>query len=176
MMRMLKKIAIITVFLGLVSFIGAHGSEEKGHEKDKRKFLDDKSKVSVVRMLETNEKLHAAFFEYDAKKVEENALALKKAIDAIETPEIVKLLKFAKSKLDEIKANNEREGNNQNYHIVSSALIYIVNTFDVGPKYNAYSCPMIKKKWVQNTQKMAKVHNPYAPEMPHCGTQDSHHK
>ena len=83
------------------------------------------------------------FFSMMRKRSKRNALAL------------VKLLKFAKSKLDEIKANNEREGNNQNYHIVSSALLYIVNTFDVGPKYNAYSCPMIKRN-VQNTQKMAK--------------------
>ena len=63
--------------------------------------------------------------------------------------------------------------NNQNYHLTSMALIHIVNTYDVGNEYNAYSCPMVKKKWLQNSKKMAKVHNPYAPNMPHCGGQDS---
>ena len=51
----------------------------------------------------------------------------------------------------------------------------VVNTYDVGKKYNAYSCPMVKKKWVQNSKKMAKVHNPYAPNMPHCGSKDTSH-
>jgi hypothetical protein len=41
----------------------------------------------------------------------------------------------------------------------------------VGEGYNEYTCPMVKKKWVQNSKKRARVHNPYAPEMPHCGGQ-----
>jgi hypothetical protein len=72
-----------------------------------------------------------------------------------------------------MNAKTSREENNQNYHLVSMALIYIVNTYDVGPKYNAYSCPMVKKKWLQNSKKLAKIHNPYAPHMPHCGSQDT---
>lgn len=55
------------------------------------------------------------------------------------------------------------------------ALIHIVNKYDLGSKYNAYSCPMVKKKWLQNSDKMAKVHNPYAAGMPHCGSQDTNH-
>jgi hypothetical protein len=105
--------------------------------------------------------------------VESNAMNLKKAIDAIEDKEVAKLLNFSKGKLKEIKASNDREVNNKNYHLVSMALIHIVNKYDVGSKYNAYSCPMVKKKWVQNSSKMAKVHNPYAPNMPHCGSKDS---
>ena len=85
------------------------------------------------------------------------------------------LLTFSKTKLDQIKASNDREDNNQNYHLVSMALIHVVKEYDVGSKYNAYSCPMVKKKWLQNSKKISKVHNPYAPEMPHCGSQDSHH-
>ena len=65
--------------------------------------------------------------------------------------------------------------NNENYHIVSSALIFVINKYDLGSEYNAYSCPMVKKKWIQNSKKMTKVHNPYAAGMPHCGSQDSSH-
>lgn len=176
---------ISLVFINSVYASGSHKNHmHKDHKKMEmeeakktgRKSLNDASKKTVITMLEKNEKLHAAFFTYDAKAVEKNATELKNAMDAIKDEEVSKLLKFSKTKLSEIKASNDREVNNQNYHIVSSALIYIVNMFDVGPKYNAYSCPMVKKKWVQNSKKMAKVHNPYAPEMPHCGTQDSHYK
>lgn len=144
-------------------------------KKGDRKSLSEAAKKSVVSALEANEALHSSFFKYDAKAVESNAMKLKKAIDAIEDKEVAKLLNFSKNKLSEIKASNDRETNNKNYHLVSMALIHIVNKYDVGSKYNAYSCPMVKKKWVQNSSKMAKVHNPYAPEMPHCGSQDSHH-
>ena len=165
---------------------GTHGGHdhskmnhtEMDHSKMKkgdRKSLSEAAKKSVISALEANEALHSSFFKYDAKAVESNALKLKKAIDAIEDKEVTKLLNFSKTKLSEIKASNDRETNNKNYHLISMALIHIVNKYDVGSKYNAYSCPMVKKKWIQNSGKMAKVHNPYAPNMPHCGSQDSHH-
>lgn len=162
---------------------GGHDHSKMNHskmdhskmKKGDRKSLSEAAKKSVVLALEANETLHSSFFKYDAKAVESNAIKLKKAIDAIEDKEVAKLLNFSKTKLSEIKASNDRETNNKNYHLVSMALIHIVNKYDVGSKYNAYSCPMVKKKWVQNSSKMAKVHNPYAPNMPHCGSQDSHH-
>ena len=162
---------------------GGHDHSKMNHskmdhskmKKSDRKSLSEAAKKSVVSALEANEALHSSFFTYDAKAVESNAMKLKKAIDEIEDKEVAKLLNFSKTKLSEIKASNDRETNNKNYHLVSMALIHIVNKYDVGSKYNAYSCPMVKKKWVQNSSKMAKVHNPYAPNMPHCGSQDSHH-
>ncbi len=162
---------------------GSHDHSKMNHskmdhskmKKGDRKSLSEAAKKSVVSALEANEALHSSFFKYDAKAVESNAMKLKKAIDAIEDKEVAKLLNFSKTKLSEIKASNDRETNNKNYHLVSMALIHIVNKYDVGSKYNAYSCPMVKKKWVQNSSKMAKVHNPYAPNMPHCGSQVSHH-
>ncbi|MBK26984.1 MAG: hypothetical protein CME70_23475 [Halobacteriovorax sp.] len=152
-----------------------HGSKSDMKMKMKRKTLDDKTKAQVVKALEANEKLHSSFFKYDGKKVELSARELKMALEKVSDPELSKLLTFSKKKLGEIKGTNDRKDNNQSYHLVSMALIHVVNKYDVGKKYNAYSCPMVKKKWVQNSKTMAKVHNPYAPEMPHCGQQDSHH-
>ena len=152
-----------------------HGKMDKMSKKGGRKSLSEGTKKSVVNALEANEELHNSFFKYDGKKVEAAAKKLKKAIDGIEDSEVSKLLKFSKTKLDQIKASSSRDDNNQNYHLVSMALIHVVNTYDVGAKYNAYSCPMVKKKWVQNSKKMAKVHNPYAPNMPHCGSKDTNH-
>ena len=140
-----------------------------------RKALKAQTKKSVVSMLEINEKLHRSFFNYKAKEVEANAQKLSQAIMEIKDQEIAKLLSFSQKQLQEIKASKDRAANDQHYHLVSMALIHIVNTYDVGSKYNAYSCPMVKKKWLQNSKKMADVHNPYAPNMPHCGSQDSHY-
>ncbi|MFT6632233.1 MAG: hypothetical protein ACJAS4_002196 [Bacteriovoracaceae bacterium] len=165
---------------------GTHGSHDHSKmdhskmdhskmKKSNRKSLTEATRKSVISVLEANEALHNSFFKYDGKSVEENAKKLKVAIDAIEDKEVAKLLNFSKGKLTEIKASNDRKTNNKNYHLVSMALIHIVNKYDVGSKYNAYSCPMVKKKWLQNSSKIAKVHNPYAPNMPHCGSQDTTH-
>ncbi|MFG1492878.1 hypothetical protein [Halobacteriovorax sp. ZH4_bin.1] len=131
------------------------------------------TKKQVVKVLELNEDLHSSFFKYDGAKVEEAAKKLSRAIDKISDEKIKKLLTFSKVKLSEIQASKSTADNNQNYHLVSMALIHIINTYDVGEKYNAYSCPMVKKKWVQNSSKQDKVHNPYASNMPHCGQKDT---
>lgn len=157
---------------------GSDHEKHKGHSKmnsSKRAMLDKKDQKEVLQVLEANEALHASFFKYNAKEVEKQAKDLSVKIGKIQNKEIAKLLSFSALKLKEIKSTSNRDDNNKNYHLVSMALIHIVNKYDVGSKYNAYSCPMVKKKWLQNSAKMSKVHNPYAAGMPHCGSKDSKH-
>ncbi|MDC0980266.1 hypothetical protein OAQ84_00875 [Bdellovibrionales bacterium] len=144
-------------------------------DKGRRKVLDQKTKKRFVKALEANEELHISFFKYDGKKVETAAKKLNMAMDKITNKELSKLLKFSKTKLAKIVSEKSREENNQNYHLVSMALIHVVKTYDVGSQYNAYSCPMVKKRWIQNSKKIEKVHNPYAATMPHCGSKDTNY-
>lgn len=137
-----------------------------GFSKEK---IDDKTKAEVIKALEVNESLHASFFDYNAKEVEENAKKTSSAISKITNKDVKKLLENTVKKLAVIKASSDREINNKNYHDASMGMINVINKYDLGDKYSGYRCPMVRKKWVQNTEKMAKVHNPYAPEMPHCG-------
>ncbi len=131
--------------------------------------VDEKTKAEVLKVLEANEALHSSFFRYNAKKVEANAIKTSDAISKISNKEIKKLLENSSKMLKSIKSDADREANNVSYHQASMALIYVINKYDLGKKYSGYRCPMVKKKWVQNTEKMAKVYNPYAPGMPHCG-------
>ncbi len=137
-----------------------------------RKNLSDTLKPQVLKALQVNEQLHSAFFTYDATKVETAAKQLKAAIEEIKDKELASLLELSKTKLSEITAKAKREKNNEAYDFVSKALVHIVKTYDVG-KYNAYSCPMVKKVWVQNSAKQDAIQNPYAPEMPACGSKDT---
>ena len=164
----LKKLFIFLafIFIPLLAF-KAYATQDSGKE------LNDSDKKEVMKILKINEDLHQAFFDYDAKKVEQTANKMKLAIDKLSNAEIAKLLKFSSSKLASMTATSSREDNNQNYHLVSMALIHIISKYNTGADYSAYSCPMVKKKWIQNSKKMAKVHNPYAPKMPDCGSKDS---
>lgn len=147
---------------------------EMKHDMGKRKALNEDEKKQVLAVFEANEKLHQSFFKYDAKKVEEEAKNVAKAIDAIKNDEVKKLLTFSKGKLGEITSGSDRDKNNENYHLFSMAAIHVLKTYDIGKTYNGYGCPMVKKKWVQNSEKVSKVYNPYAPEMPHCGGMETH--
>lgn len=180
----LKKAFIILAFIFIPllvfkTYASSGGDSHKNHgemesqTKKSRASLDDSSQKEILNILTINEDLHKAFFDYDAKKVEQEATRMKLAIDKLSNAEIAKLLKFSSSKLASIKSTSSREDNNQNYHLVSMALIHIISKYNTGADYSAYSCPMVKKKWIQNSKKMAKVHNPYAPKMPDCGSKDS---
>ena len=166
-MNFKKSLSVFYVLTLLISGMSTYTKE--------RKKLDEKTKEAVLSVLKVNEELHASFFKYDGKEVEKNAKKLNSEIDKIKDKEISKLLSFSQKSLAEIKASKDRKQNNKTYNLVSMALIHVMNTYDLGSKYNAYSCPMVKKKWVQNSKKMARVHNPYAPEMPHCGSKDSNY-
>lgn len=181
-MKEKKKTSKLSIFgamsfliLGLISFNSfASGNHEHSKSKEMiRKSLTEESKKNLIAVMKANEDLHGAFFKYDGKKIEKSAIKLKSKIEALKDTEISKLLKFSVTKLGEITSSNDRDANNNAYHIVSSALIHIINKYDLGSQYNAYSCPMVRKKWVQNSKKMEEVHNPYAPNMPHCGGQDT---
>lgn len=135
--------------------------------------LNGEAKTNVLKVLEINESLHKNFFNYNASLVEEDAKRLQKAIADIKDKEISKLLKKTNMELGKIKAGAGVEENNKAYHSASLGLIELLEKYNPGKKYNSYSCPMVKKKWVQNSKKMLRVHNPYAPEMPHCGQRDT---
>jgi len=131
--------------------------------------ISDKEKQEILKVLETNEKLHWSFFKYDGAKVEKLASSIAGQMEKISHKEIKKLLTFAQKQIKTLKAKTPQKENNQTYHMFSMAMIHVMNTYDLGGKYAGYRCPMVRKQWVQNTKKLDKVHNPYAAYMPHCG-------
>lgn len=162
---------LFLTFVILIFSISSFTSDSK----TSRMNLNSDAKKEVLDIFKVNEELHQAFYENNAEKVEKKAQELQKEIGEINNEEIKKLLTFSQKKLAEIKASKNKEENDQTYHLVSMALIHIMSKYDIGDEYNAYSCPMVKKKWIQNSKKISKVHNPYMLDMPNCGSQDSHH-
>lgn len=144
--------------------------------KNDRKEISVQLKKSLIDVLRANEKLHLAFYNYDGKEIEKKAIRLSREIAKIKDKSVAKLLSFSKKILVEIKSNSTRDFNNNNYHLVSMALIHIINTYDIGQNYNAYKCPMLKMKWIQNSKKSDKVFNPFSSSMPSCGTKTSKYK
>lgn len=141
--------------------------------KTKRLTLDKKNKEVLLEIFKVNERLHSAYFKYNAEEIEKNAEVLIGALESIKNPKVKKEFKESTKRLEKIKKTNDRKKNDHLYHLISKDLIKILNKYDLGSTYNVYYCPMIQKSWVQNSKKMEKVHNPFAPWMAHCGAQQT---
>lgn len=147
--------------------------DQSSHQQSARKTLSEKEKNEVRALLEANDALHSAFFTFDPQSIETKAAQVVTAIQELSNAEVKQKMMYSLEKLKGFRAGVKREELNQSYHEVSMALIHLITTYDVGEGFNAYSCPMVKKKWLQNTAKKKKIQNPYAPEMPACGSKDT---
>jgi len=173
---MIKK-TLVTFLIAFV-FSPAFAQEEKhSHMSMKkegmmapRQALLEGEKQEVLNVLKANEPLRISFFRRDYSGAEKAAKDVINAIDKLSNQTIKATLAFAKGKLAQIGPAQSRKDNNQNYHLISMALLHIVGKYDVGNVYNGYYCPMEKKKWVQNSEKTMEAQNPFASDnMPNCG-------
>jgi len=155
------------------------GSESHDHgkvmkkENSQTKQLDKDSKAQILKSLKTYEKLHDAYYAYDNSKVVSESKKLTQSLEAISNKDIQSKLKSENvyTFLNAIKMTDNRTVNDSLLDNVSKKLNEIIlSKYDLSD-YNLYYCPMVKKHWLQNSKKMAKVHNPYAPDMKSCGSQ-----
>lgn len=135
--------------------------------------LEEKNQKIMQQVLTAQDELHVAFFDYDSDKVEKAAKEVAKKIDLIKVKELSKLLKVTQQKLREVSKDRSEKENKESFYVISLGLGNIVRKYDVGGKWNIYSCPMVKKSWIQNSQKVDKVQNPYAASMPECGSKET---
>jgi len=141
--------------------------------KQGRVDLNKKEKIQIIQVLEKNELLFDAFFDYNGKEIESRSQALISQIENIKSNKFNDELEHAKEKLKLLSKTAEKEENNKNYNLANLQMIKIVNKYDIGPDYNVYTCSMLNKRWIQNSKNKKGVMNPYADYMPHCGAQDT---
>lgn len=182
-----KKISLVLVLV-ILTIIGVVGSGvfasgEHDHSKHEMSASHDKmmgkkkmvsgdiNKQSAVA-LEIYERLHEAFYNYNNQEVVSLSKQLSEKLSSISDKTIQQKLKNKKTRkyLDSIKLSENRSTNNSLFNLASKSIYEVlVSGNGLAKKYSQYYCPMVKKTWIQNSVKMTKVHNPYAPEMPHCG-------
>lgn len=141
-----------------------------------RKKLKPAVYSEVIEIYQLNEKLHQSFFSYKGEEIHRVAQEISKKIEGFKESESTRLLGKSKEYLERIRdlGEKKRSPNDRHYHKFSLILIDALKDYEL-EHYNEYSCPMVKKSWVQNSSKTKKVLNPYAPYMPNCGSQKSHY-
>ncbi|MCB9092381.1 MAG: DUF3347 domain-containing protein [Halobacteriovoraceae bacterium] len=150
-----------------------HEMDHSNHKMKNNKVLSNVSKAELDSM-KAYEELHKAYYSYNNKKIVELSKGLIDKLNDIKDKDIQTKLSESKvvKYLSAIKVRDNRSANNSLFNLVSKGIYEsLIMGTELSKKYKQYYCPMVKKNWVQNIQLVSQVQNPYAPEMPHCGTQ-----
>lgn len=148
-----------------------HGHEN--HAEVKRKDLAESEKKVILDVLKKNDDLFNAFLKKDGAQVEKLAKELHAIVSKAES-KVLSGVKKESQNLLSLKAGNSNEKNLASYESFINPLIEVVKTHNVGDKYNVFSCPMVKKSWLQDVAVNKDVKNVYAMDMLECGTQETH--
>lgn len=143
------------------------------HAEVKRQVLSSKDRSILLEILEKNDLLFNSFLKKDQDLIEKNAKELSVLLAKTDNS-IMKLVKEKASSLNGIKSSNKNEDNLKAYESFLNPLLALVQQYDVGGKYNVFSCPMVKKSWLQDLTTNKDVRNVYAMDMLECGSQDTH--
>lgn len=159
--------------MAIPAFAQHNHDQHAGHAQTKRNTLQAKDKAELTEILAKNDVLFNAFLKKDNALIEKNAKELSSLVGKSQST-IIKGVKANVSGLDGIKSSNKNEDNLKAYETFLNPLIKVVQQYDVGKKYNVFSCPMVKKSWIQDTEVNKDVKNVYAMDMLECGSQDTH--
>lgn len=156
------KIFLLTV---LLSFSAMAGDAS-------RKNLEPAEAKEVAEVLVKNDELFNAFLKKDAGLVQKKAAELHTLISKADASAFKEVKKDSDS-LKKITSEAGNESNLKSYEPFLNSLIKVVKTYQVPGRFNIFSCPMVNKSWIQDTNVNKEVRNVYAMEMLECGTQDT---
>lgn len=171
----MQKLFLSTLVFSLLSTLTYAGQDKHaGHNMaadNKASTLSASDKTSLKGLLEKNDALYNSLLGDDSKLITEKARDLKIYLHSRGHSKILNGLHQKLGKLDEIAASKDKNSTLNSYAEFVSPLIELVKKYDIGLSYNVFFCPMVKKSWIQNTDKQASVQNLYAPGMRECGEQ-----
>lgn len=150
-----------------------HGHGHETHKSTQRKSLNDKDKKTISDALTINDQLFNALLAKDAKLIEKKSQEISALLQGNKDA-VFKELALKASNLKTIKSSTKQEDALKTYEEFLKPLIKVVQEYDLGNSYNVFSCPMVKKSWIQDVRVNKGVKNVFAPYMLECGTQDTH--
>lgn len=168
------KLMLAIIILSVVGFAQATQHDHRGHsanmnsQKDKME-IPPMIKEQVISVYKANEQLRKAFYDYNAKLMEQKAQNTIKTIKALKKGHIKMMLEKEVHNLSKITSTSNRKSNNEYYAKFSRSLFDVLEKYSLEGKYQGYYCPMAKKFWVQDAKAVKVVENPYLPSMKQCG-------
>lgn len=150
-----------------------HGHAHHAQKSAQRKSLAEKDKKFLTDALKINDQLFNALLAKDTKLIEKKSQEISDLFQGNKEA-IYKELTSQAGNLKKIKSSTKQEDALKAYEEFLKPLIKVVQEYDIENSYNVFSCPMVKKSWIQDVRVNKGVKNVFAPYMLECGTQDTH--
>lgn len=150
-----------------------HGHAHHAQKSAQRKPLGEKDKKILTDALKINDQLFNALLAKDTKLIEKKSQEISDLFQGNKEA-IYKELTSKAGNLKKIKSSTKQEDALKAYEEFLKPLIKVVQEYDIENSYNVFSCPMVKKSWIQDVRVNKGVKNVFAPYMLECGTQDTH--
>ena len=158
------------LFISFQSTPKANASNENKKTKVQKISLSPTDQKIVMSFFSLNEEIHLNFFKSKFIAPANGITSLKKNVKSVKDLVVKKILEQNIVFLDGINQGKNKMEKMNYFHDFSLGLISMLEAYELGSTYKIYYCSMVQKKWVQNSIKLPKVHNPYAAlEMPYCG-------
>lgn len=184
----MKNIFVMGLSLALGFSLASCNSEHEGHTevvktsetsesaetKDQKTALEKEVEEQALKIFAANFQLHQAFVKDDVELIQQQAVNLREVTtQAIAAqPTLVALAKVDDT-LKLMATQKEVEELTTSFGQVNLVLVDYLLAHELSGAYNVYYCPMVDKRWIQDSAQVLEVQNPYALYMLKCGTKET---
>ncbi|MBI2521867.1 MAG: DUF3347 domain-containing protein [Bdellovibrio sp.] len=149
----MRIIMIFCTFFSMTSF-GATSPEIE-------KYLND--------VLKANDAVHSAFIKSDDKELKSVWDTFEKALSGPRPDELKDFVTESKSAASKLVNATKFDEKRKLYGDVMKPIALMLQKYGPIASYKVFTCPMVKKDWIQDIKVVPQVQNPYDPKMVKCG-------
>lgn len=184
----MKKILLIGISLALgfnLTGCNSHDTEHADHEhhaevseaneaKGEKAALEKEAQAQALNIFAANFQLHQAFIKDDVELIQQQAFNLREVTTqaVAAQPSLVELAKVDET-LKQMATQKEVEQLATSFALVNQVMVDFLLANELSAAYNVYYCPMVDKRWIQDSAQVLEVQNPYALYMLKCGTKET---
>lgn len=149
-------------------------TSESAETKDQKIALEKEVEEQALKIFEANFQLHQAFVKDDIELIQQQAFNLREVTSqaVAAQPSLVELAKVDET-LKQMATQKEVEQLATSFAVVNQVMVDFLLANELSAAYNIYYCPMVDKRWIQDSAQVLEVQNPYALYMLKCGTKET---
>ncbi len=123
----------------------------------------------LTTLLKANDAIHTAFIKNDEPGFKTALAGLDKVLGEARVDELKQFVTESKSASAKLVSAANFDEKRKLYGDVVKPIVAMLQKYGPIESYRVFTCPMVKKDWIQDTKIASKVQNPYEPKMVDCG-------
>ncbi len=123
----------------------------------------------LANVLKANDAVHSVFIKNDEQGFKMVWDGFEKALSQTRPDELKELITESKSASSKLMTATSLDEKRKLYGDVVKPIVLLLQKYGPIESYKVFTCPMVKKDWIQDIKVVSQVQNPYDPKMLKCG-------